>query len=146
MKGYLLFFENFDRDFGTIGIKIAKIGLQIRTCHPRIRLYSNFGKFSFVTSLKNYQSACFFFRSPCTSSLDSKNLIINACDLLKHHFSKITQIGPKVLAIFSGNFNLIWLIWYALHDHNFSPAFRNLFWKFLFLKFHIKTMFWRTTA
>ena len=39
MKRFFPFFENFDRNFGTLGIEIAKIGLQIQTRHPRIRLY-----------------------------------------------------------------------------------------------------------
>ena len=54
----MLFFENFDRDFGPLGMEIAKIGLQIR--HTRIRLYANFGTFSCIFSLKNNQLACFF--------------------------------------------------------------------------------------
>ena len=45
-KPFLPFFENFDRDFGTLGIEIPKIGLQIRTRRLRNRLYANFGKFS----------------------------------------------------------------------------------------------------
>ena len=65
MKGFLLFFENFDHDFGTLGIEIAKIGVQTRARHPRIRLYANFGRFSFIISLKNNQLACFFL-SLCT--------------------------------------------------------------------------------
>ena len=67
------FFENFDRDFGTLGIELAKIGLQIRTRRPRNRLYANFGKFDCIISLKNDQLAGFFFghpvsiTSPCAS-------------------------------------------------------------------------------
>ena len=56
----MLFFENLNRDFGTLGIGIVQIGLQIRTCRPRIRLYANFGKFGCITSPKNNQLACFF--------------------------------------------------------------------------------------
>ena len=57
------FFDNFDRYFGTLGIEIAKIRLRIRTPHPRNRLYVNFGKFSYIISLKNNQLACFFGHS-----------------------------------------------------------------------------------
>ena len=35
-KPFLPFFENFDRDFGTFGIEIAKIGFQIRNRRPRV--------------------------------------------------------------------------------------------------------------
>ena len=56
----MLYFENFDKDFGTLGIEVAKIGLRIRTRHPRNRLYANFGKFSCIISLKNNQLACVF--------------------------------------------------------------------------------------
>ena len=64
MKRFFPFFENFDHDFGTLGIEIVKIRLQIRTRRPRIRLYANFGKFGCIISLKNNQLACFFW-SPC---------------------------------------------------------------------------------
>ena len=37
-------FKNFDLDFWTLDIGISKIGFQIRTRRPRIRLYGNFGK------------------------------------------------------------------------------------------------------
>ena len=47
-------------NFGTLGIEIVKIWLQIRTRRPRIRLYVNFGKFGCIISLKNNQLACFF--------------------------------------------------------------------------------------
>ena len=60
MKGFFLFFENFNRDFGTLGIKIVKIWFQIRTRRPRIRVHANFGKFGCIISLKNNQLACFF--------------------------------------------------------------------------------------
>ena len=60
----MLFFEKFYRDFGTLGIEIAKIVLKIQTHHPRIRLYANFGKFICIISLKNNQLA-WFFLSPC---------------------------------------------------------------------------------
>ena len=60
MKGFFHFFENFNRDFGTLGMEIAKIRLQIRTRRPRIRLYANFGQFGCIISLKNNQLACFF--------------------------------------------------------------------------------------
>ena len=56
----MLFFENLNRHFGTLGIEIVKIGLQIRTRRPRIRLYATFGKFGCIMSLKNNQLACFF--------------------------------------------------------------------------------------
>ena len=60
MKGFFPFFENFNRDFGTLGIEIVKIRLHIRTRRPRIRLYANFGKFGCIISLENNQLACFF--------------------------------------------------------------------------------------
>ena len=60
MKQFFPFFENFNRDFGTLGMGIAQIGLQIRTRRPRIRLYANFGKFGCIISLKNKRLACFF--------------------------------------------------------------------------------------
>ena len=56
----MLFFENLNRDFGTLGIGIVQIGLQIRTRRPRIRLYANFGKFGCIISPKKNQLACFF--------------------------------------------------------------------------------------
>ena len=56
----MIFFENLNRDFGTLGIGIVQIGLQIRTGRPRIRLYANFGKFGCIISLKNNQLVCFF--------------------------------------------------------------------------------------
>ena len=56
----MLFFENLNRDFGTLGKGLVKIGLQIRTRRPRIRSYANFCKFGYVFSLKNNQLACFF--------------------------------------------------------------------------------------
>ena len=63
MKWFFPFFENFDRDFGTLGIEKVKIWLQIRTRRHRIRLYANFGKFGCIISLRNNQLACFL--SPC---------------------------------------------------------------------------------
>ena len=60
MKLFLPLFENFDRDFGTLGIEIVKIRLQIRTRRPRIRIYADFGKFGCIISVKNNQLACFF--------------------------------------------------------------------------------------
>ena len=60
MKLFFPFFENFDRDFGTLSIEIAKTGFQIWTRHLRIRFYANFCEFSCVISLKNNQLACFF--------------------------------------------------------------------------------------
>ena len=45
-------------------MEIAKIGLQSRTRHPRIRSYANFGKFNCIISLKNNQLASFFFGHP----------------------------------------------------------------------------------
>ena len=45
-KPFLPIFENFDRDFGTLGMEILKIGLQIRTRRLQNRLSANFGKFS----------------------------------------------------------------------------------------------------
>ena len=60
MKRFFLFFENFNRDFWTLGIEIDKIGLQIRTRRPRFSLYANFSKFGYIISLKNNQLACFF--------------------------------------------------------------------------------------
>ena len=56
----MLFFENLNRVFGTLGIGIPQIGLQIRTRRLRIRLYANFGKFGCISSLKNNQLAGFF--------------------------------------------------------------------------------------
>ena len=64
MKRFFPFFEDFNRNFGTLGIEMIKIWLQIRTRRPRIRLYANFGKFGCIISLKNNQLACFFW-SPC---------------------------------------------------------------------------------
>ena len=64
----MLFFENLNRDFGTLGIGIVQIGLQIRTLRPQIRLYANFGKFGCIISPKNNQLKCFFL-SPCKSTL-----------------------------------------------------------------------------
>ena len=55
MKRFFPFFENFNRDFGTLGIEIAKIRLQIRISHNRIRLYANLDKLSCIISPKNYQ-------------------------------------------------------------------------------------------
>ena len=52
------FFRNFERDFGTLGRGIAKIGLQIRTRRPKIRLHANFGKFGCIISIENNQLAC----------------------------------------------------------------------------------------
>ena len=63
----MLFFENLNRDFGTLGIGIVQIGLQIRTRRPRIKLYANVGKFGCIISPKNNQLACFFL-SPCTNN------------------------------------------------------------------------------
>ena len=60
MNRFFQFFDDFDRDFGTLGMGKAKIGLQIRTRRPRIRLYANFGKFGCIISPKNNQLACFF--------------------------------------------------------------------------------------
>ena len=60
MNRFFLFFENFNRNFGTLGIGIVQIGLQIGTRRPRIRLYVKFGKFGCIISLKNNQLACFF--------------------------------------------------------------------------------------
>ena len=57
---FCYFFLNFDRDFWTLGIEIAKIWLQIRTRRHRIRLYANFCKFGCIISLENNQLACFF--------------------------------------------------------------------------------------
>ena len=61
MKRFFPFFENFDRHFGTLGIEIVEIWLQIRTRRRRIRLYANLGKFGYIISLKNNELACFFF-------------------------------------------------------------------------------------
>ena len=59
------FFGNFERDFGTLGIGIAKIGLQVWTSRPRIRLYANFGKFDCIISIKKTNwHVCSL--SPCT--------------------------------------------------------------------------------
>ena len=52
-------FENFDRDFGTIGIRVVKIELKIRTRHPQNRWYANFDNFGCIISLKNNQLTCF---------------------------------------------------------------------------------------
>ena len=60
----MLFFENLNRDFGTLGIGILQIGLRIRNRRPQIRLYANFHKFGCIISPKNNQLACFFL-SPC---------------------------------------------------------------------------------
>ena len=38
-RDFFSFFENYDRDFRTFGIRIAKIRLQIRTHLPQNRLY-----------------------------------------------------------------------------------------------------------
>ena len=48
MKQFFPFFENFDRDFRTLGIEIVKIWLQIQTRRCWIKLYANFGKFGFI--------------------------------------------------------------------------------------------------
>ena len=64
MKRFFPFFENFNRDFGTLGMGIVQIGLQIRTRRPRIRLYAYFGKLGCIISFKNNQLACFFFCNP----------------------------------------------------------------------------------
>ena len=53
MKRFFPFLGNFNRNFGTLGIELVKICLQIRICRPRIRLYANFGKFGCIISLKN---------------------------------------------------------------------------------------------
>ena len=75
MKRFFPFFENFDRDFGTLGTEIVKIWLQIRTFHRRIKLYGNFGC---VISLKNNQLACLFFCHPVSKTnfpnMDSWNM------------------------------------------------------------------------
>ena len=60
MKRFSPFFENFNREFGTLGMELIKIWLQIRTRRPLIRFYANFGKFGCIISLKNKQLACFF--------------------------------------------------------------------------------------
>ena len=62
-------FENFDRDFGTLGMGIVKIRLQIRTCRPGIRLCANFGKFGCIISVKKNQLACFFHCHPVSEIL-----------------------------------------------------------------------------
>ena len=59
MKLFSPLFKNFDRNFGTLGVGIVKIRLQIRTRRPRMRLYVNFVKFGYIISVKNNQSACF---------------------------------------------------------------------------------------
>ena len=59
-KSFLLFFENLNRDFGTLGIGIVQIRLQFRTRRPRIRLHANFGKFDCMVYIKNNQFAYFF--------------------------------------------------------------------------------------
>ena len=56
----MLFFENLNRYFGTLGMRIVQIGLKIWTRRPRIMLYANFGKFGYIISPKNNQLACFF--------------------------------------------------------------------------------------
>ena len=61
MKLFFPFFENFNRDFGTLAIVKAEIGLQIRTHRPRNRLYANFGMFGCIIYLKNKRLAWFFF-------------------------------------------------------------------------------------
>ena len=48
----------------TLGIGKAKLGVQIQTRRRRIRLYTIFGKFGCIISLKNNQLACFFFAHP----------------------------------------------------------------------------------
>ena len=65
----MAFFENFDRDFGTLGIGIAKIRLQIRTRHPQNGLYANFGKFSYIISVKNNRLGCVFWVTLFTGAL-----------------------------------------------------------------------------
>ena len=60
MKRFFPLFENFDRYFGTLGIGIVEIRLQIQTSSLQIRLYTNFGKFGCIISVKNNQLACFF--------------------------------------------------------------------------------------
>ena len=70
------FFENLNRDFGTLGIGIVQIRFQIRTRLPRIRLYANFGKFSCIISLKNNQLSCFFGHSVCDIDVRNEGSII----------------------------------------------------------------------
>ena len=65
----MLFFENLNRDFGTLGMGILQIGLRIRTRRPQIRLYANFRKFGFIISPKNNQLACCFFCQPVVMKL-----------------------------------------------------------------------------
>ena len=64
MKQFCHFFDNFDRDFGTLGIGKAKIRL-----HPRNRLCANFGKFSYIISVKNNRLGCVFWVTLYTGAL-----------------------------------------------------------------------------
>ena len=64
-EALFVIFYNFDRDFGTLGIGIAKIRLRIRTRHPRNRLFAKFGTFSYIIFLKNNRLGCYFW-SPCS--------------------------------------------------------------------------------
>ena len=91
------FLKNFDGDYGTLGIRIAKICFQIRTRRPRIRLSANFGQFDCINSPKNDQLACFW--SPCTKILKDvvedgisfKQIILDYCTLLVWVGKNITR-------------------------------------------------------
>ena len=52
-------FLDFDCNFGTLSIRIDKIGLQIQTRGPQIGLHANFSKFGSIISLKINKLAFF---------------------------------------------------------------------------------------
>ena len=69
-------FLRTNRDFGTLGIGLTKIGLPIQTSRFRNRLYAKFGKFRCIISQKNHM-ACFlgrpvYFTLICTVLLMDK--------------------------------------------------------------------------
>ena len=120
--GLLLFFTNVDRDFGTLGIEIAKIRLQIRISHNRIRLYANLDKLSCLISLKNYQQACFFgdpvhelFLHPIY-----RRLLVNSCVTQQLHGSNIhIHVQGNLFAIHFVVFELLGKYVYNLiSQHN----------------------------
>ena len=65
-------FENFERDFGTLGLGIIKIWPQIRTRRLRNRLNANIGQFSCINCPKNNQLA-YFFGHPLLIKINCSN-------------------------------------------------------------------------
>ena len=59
MKQFLPFFESFDRDFGTLGIGMIKIGFQTRTRRPRLGYMQILVNWLYFFSQK-YQIGLFF--------------------------------------------------------------------------------------